>query len=122
MAGGADPRGGRMLTPTAWWVVVAPVDLRAGMDRLLAQVQTLAHDPLAGAAYVFRNRAGTRIKLVCADGNGVWLCLRRLHRGSFVWPRESDAVCTLSAAQMAWLCMGVDWQRMSAKTLDCAQL
>ena len=111
-----------MLNPTAWWVALAPMDLRAGMDRLLAQVQSMAHDPMAGAAYVFRNRAGTRLKLVCADGNGVWLCVRRLDRGRFVWPRAGDALWTLSSEQMRWLCQGVDWQRLSAQPLVGAQL
>lgn len=111
-----------MLSPTAWWMVVTPMDLRCGMDRLLAQVQGLSLDALAGAAYVFRNRAGTRLKVVCADGNGVWLCVRRLHRGRFVWPRMTDAVCTLSIEQMRWLCAGIDWQRMGAKMLVDAQL
>lgn len=77
-----------MLNPTAWWVVVAPTDLRSGAERLFALVHAHAQDALAGAAYIFRNRAGTRLKVVCADGNGVWLCVRRLHRGRFVWPRR----------------------------------
>lgn len=111
-----------MLTPTAWWVVVAPMDLRCGVDKLLAHVQSLSLDALSGAAYVFRNRAGTRLKVACADANGVWLCVRRLHRGSFVWPRAGDAACTLSVEQFAWLCAGVDWQRLSAKGLANAQL
>jgi transposase len=111
-----------MLSPAAWWMVVAPMDLRCGIDKLLAHVQSLSMQALAGAAYVFRNRAGTRLKVVCADGNGVWLCMRRLHRGRFVWPRPGDAVCTLTAEQMAWLCAGVDWQRLSAKSLARSEL
>jgi transposase len=44
----------------------------------------------------------------------VWLCQRRLHQGSFVRPQRDAAVLTLSAEQMRWLCVGVDWQRLSA--------
>ena len=44
--------------------------------------------------------------MVCADAQGVWLCVRRLHRGSFVWPRTDEAACTLSAAQLEWLLAG----------------
>ena len=106
-----------MLMPRAWWIAVEPIDLRRGMDGLLTTVANLQHDPCAGAAYVFRNRAGTRIKVVCADGTGVWLCLRRLQQGKFVWPRSSHTTCELSAEQFAWLCAGVDWQRLSAKPL-----
>jgi transposase len=63
---------------------------------------------------VFANRRRTRIKLVCWDGTGVWLCLRRLHRGQFVWPRADEASWQVSAEQWQWLVAGVDWQRLSA--------
>lgn len=107
-----------MLSPTAWWAVIAPADLRAGAERLLRLVPS--GDAFAGAAWVFRNRAGTRLKVVCADGNGVWLCVRRLHRGHFVWPRTGETL-TLTAQEMQWLAMGADWQRLRAKPLEHAQ-
>ena len=35
-------------------------------------------DPrLEGAVYVFRNRAGTALKLLLYDGQGDWLCMKR---------------------------------------------
>ena len=41
------------------------------MDRLLLQVRAvLGRDPVEGEAYVFGNRAGTRIKLLCCDRHG----------------------------------------------------
>lgn len=68
MDGRIVARGSIVLTPTAWWIAVEPVDLRRGMDGLLASVAGMGRDAFDGAAYVFRNRAGTRIKVVCADG------------------------------------------------------
>lgn len=106
-----------MLKPLAWWMAVERVDLRRGMDGLLATVMRLQHDAYAGAAYVFGNRAGNRIKVVCCDGTGVWLCQRRLHRGRFVWPQVGDEICELSHDEFAWLSAGVDWQRLSANPL-----
>lgn len=103
-----------MLSGAAWWLIRTPMDLRCGADRLLVQVRTLlGGEPVEGAGYVFVNRAGTRIKVVSCDRHGVWLAVRRLHRGRFVWPRVGDASWTLSAEQFAWLSMGVDWQRLS---------
>ncbi|UXI68544.1 IS66 family insertion sequence element accessory protein TnpB [Tahibacter amnicola] len=107
-----------MLSPTAWWIAIEPVDLRCGMDRLLATIAIqFGHDGAAGGAYVFRNRSGTRIKVVCADGSGVWMCVRRLREGRFVWPRSSDRVCEIDAQSFAWLCTGVDWHRLCARPL-----
>jgi transposase len=103
-----------MLSPTGWWLAQAPVDLRCGVDRLLALVQqALGRNAVDGGAYVFRNRAGTRIKVLCVDAQGIWLAVRRLHQGKFVWPAAGAPVCSLSAQQFAWLCAGIDWQRLS---------
>jgi transposase len=103
-----------VLSPHGWYVAGAPVDLRRGVDGLLSIVrQALGRDGFDGAAYVFRNRSGTRIKVVCCDAQGVWLCLRRLDEGRFVWPQAQAASWELSAQEFAWLCMGVDWRRLS---------
>jgi len=96
------------------WVVVEPVDMRLGMDGLSQRIQaTLGRSPCDGCAYAFRNRRGTRLKLLVWDGTGVWLCQRRLHEGSFIWPRAAEATCTLTSEQWQWLVCGVDWQRLS---------
>jgi transposase len=96
-------------------IAVAPVDMRLGADGLSLLVQqALGCTPCDGTAYVFSNRRRNRMKLVCWDGNGVWLCQRRLHRGHFIWPQAGDAVCELSDEQWQWLVAGADWQRLSA--------
>lgn len=84
-------------------------------------MQVPAETATSGAAWVFRNRAGTRLKVVCVDGNGVWLCVRRLHRGRFAWPRDGEAQWSLTTQQMQWLAMGADWQRLDAKPLSGMQ-
>ncbi len=73
---------GLITTPEQIWLEVTPVDLCRGIDGLSSIVQqTLGHSPCAGSAFIFRNRMGHRIKLLLWDGNGVWLCQRRLHQG-----------------------------------------
>jgi transposase len=100
--------------PEQIWLAVAPVDMRRGIDGLSMIVQeTLGQAPCTGMAFVFRNKAGNRLRLLVWDGNGVWLCQRRLHRGGFVWPKVTDASFCLSRAQWDWLVAGVDWQRLS---------
>ena len=100
-----------------WWLVSAPVDFRCGADRLLVHVrETLGREPLDGSAYVFRNRRGSRLKVLVVDAQGVWLAMRRLHHGRFVLPATNESLCSLSRTQFAWLCAGVDWQRLSCDT------
>lgn len=103
------------LQPESVWLAVAPVDMRIGVDGLSLRVQqALGRAPCDGTAYVFSNRRRTRLKLICWDGNGVWLCQRRLHRGCFIWPQAHDQAWKLSTEQWQWLVAGVDWQRLSA--------
>ena len=103
-----------MLSPTGWWLVTAPIDLRCGMDRLLVHVrEILDRNPFDGAAYVFRNRAATRIKVLCCDAQGTWLAVRRLQDGRFIWPASGATTWSLNPEQFGWLCAGVDWQRLS---------
>lgn len=105
------------------WLVWGPVDMRAGVDRLSAWVQdSLGRSPCDGSAFVFRNRRGTRLKLLLWDGNGVWLCQRRLHQGGFVWPATGESVHTLSYEQWQWLIAGVDWSRLNARPNPCWQV
>jgi transposase len=101
--------------PQAIWLAVAPVDMRLGADGLSLHVQqALRASPCDGSAFLFRNQRGNRIKLLVWDGNGVWLCQRRLHRGHFAWPKPGDPLFSLTPQQWEWLVAGVDWQRLSA--------
>ncbi|MFH1269418.1 MAG: IS66 family insertion sequence element accessory protein TnpB [Planctomycetota bacterium] len=83
-------------------VAVEPADFRRGIDGLARQCQeVLGHDPLSGWMFVFRNRRATALKILVYDGQGFWLCHKRLSSGRFVWwPRcASAAAQTLSAAE-----------------------
>ena len=71
------------LTPQSRiFVALAPVDFRNGIDGLAALCRrAFGQNPLDGAIYVFRNRAGTTLKVLCYDGQGYWLS-GRLHNAS----------------------------------------
>jgi len=71
---------------------VEAVDFRKGIDGLcgICRVQ-LAKDPFSGAVFVFVNRRRTAIKVLIYDGQGFWLCQKRLSKGRFKWwPRNAD--------------------------------
>jgi len=65
---------------------VEAVDFRKGIDGLscICRVQ-LEKDPFSGAVFVFINRRRTAIKLLIYDGQGFWLCQKRLSKGRFKW-------------------------------------
>jgi len=104
------------LSPAQVFLAVQPIDIRKGADSLSMLVQeSLGRTPTDGSAYAFRNRAGNRIKLLVWDGCGVWLCVRRLHKGRFVWPSCNDSVFVLNQSDWQWLTAGVDWRRLGAQ-------
>lgn len=91
-------------------VAVAPADFRCGIDGLARRVrQALADDPFGGAVFVFRNRRGTAIKLLAYDGQGFWLCHKRLSQGRFRhWPTGQPGQ-VLAPQELAVLLAGGDW-------------
>jgi len=108
-------------------VAIAAVDFRRGIDGLAAVCrQTLAADPLSGTVFVFRNRRHTAIKLLVYDGQGFWLCQKRLSTGRFRWWPQSTAdtkTQSLEAHELQVLICGGDpsgvqtapvWRRVSA--------
>jgi transposase len=73
-------------------LAVGPVDFRKGIDGLVQLCrEALGSDPFSGALFVFRNRRGTAMKILVYDGQGFWLCHKRLSHGRFRWwPRTGD--------------------------------
>ena len=64
-----------------------PVDMRKSFDGLTALVaHTLKEDPLSGTLFVFRNRRGNLVKMVCWDRTGFMLIAKKLEQGKFTIP------------------------------------
>ena len=104
-----------MIRVEALWLSVAPLDMRAGMDTLLAQVVRVFGEARPHHAYLFAylfaNRCGTRMKVLVHDGQGIWLACRRLNQGRFRWA-EGNGSLTLSQAQFDALVLGLPWQQL----------
>jgi transposase len=100
----------------------APIDFRAGLDRLAALVQvTLRADPFAGDIFVFRSRRADRVKLLVFDGTGLMLVTKRLEAGRFVWPPVTQGVVQLSAVQLSVLLAGLPWERLRTAPIERPQ-
>jgi transposase len=108
-----------MLTTSRAWLVLEPVDMRLGINGLSLCIQrTLGRSPCDGSTYLFRNRAGTRLKLLQWAGNGVWLAQRRLHRGRFLWPWGGDSVFDVTHKRLKF---GVKSEALAAVQRDLFQ-
>ena len=82
-------------------VAIKPVDFRKGIDGLAAICRSvLKSDPFSGYVFVFRNRRGTAIKILVYDGQGYWLCQKRLSSGRFNWWPEKGRVEQLAAHEL----------------------
>ena len=81
-------------------LAVKPADFRKGIDGLAGICRKVLHaDPQSGSLFVFRNKNGTSIKILIYDGQGFWLCQKRLSTGHFHWwPDKNDRETMLLAA------------------------
>ena len=107
-------------------VATEPADFRKGIDGLARLCkEALKHDPFGGGVFVFRNRRATAIKALVYDGQGFWLCHKRLSSGRFRWwpASKTGAARTLEAHQLHVLLSAGDpdaaqvppaWRRVSA--------
>lgn len=97
------------ITPQMKILVAAePADFRKGIDGLVRLCKdALGEDPFAGTVFVFRNRRGTAIKVLVYDGQGFWLCHKRLSEGRFRWwpaaADQKDKAKSLAAHQLSVL-------------------
>ena len=83
---------------TQIFVALDAIDFRCGIDRLAQLCRAkLAHDPMEGAVFVFRNRRQTAIKLLMYDGQGFWLCQKRFSSGKLQWWPAKPNITDLSA-------------------------
>lgn len=90
-------------------VAIEPADFRRGIDGLARLCkERLERDPFNGTVFVFRNRSATAIKALIYDGQGFWLCHKRLSSGKFGWwpSATAKAATTLAAHQLSVLLAG----------------
>lgn len=84
----------------------------------------LKADPFSGWLFVFRSRSGKSIKILVYDGQGFWLCQKRLSTRRFrFWPSsETQASRTLQAHELQMLLVdgnaeraevALPWRRVS---------
>jgi transposase len=108
-------------------VATEALDMRKGIDGVVAVCnQVLRENPMSGAVFLFISRSRKHVRILSYDGQGYWLCTKRLSSGRFpYWPsrgEEQSWVKRLEACE-AWVLMQAgdprqvrvlpDWRRIA---------
>lgn len=105
-------RGGRI------FLVAGSTDMRKSFDGLSGVVrEALEGDPMSGDLFVFCNRRANRLKILFVDESGVWVCAKRLDRGTFAWPPDltSDRRVEMRVEELSLLLGGIDARELKPR-------
>ena len=84
-------------------VALEAVDFRKGIDSLTRVCKDIIKsDPFSGHIFIFRNKAKTSIKILSYDGQGYWLCQKRLSHGHFCWWPEKGHLDAYELQMLLW--------------------
>lgn len=100
------------------FLVAGVTDMRKSFDGLSGVVRSaIDGDPKSGDLYVFCNRRRNRLKALVVDESGVWVCAKRLERGTFAWPASTSTRrrVEMRAAELALLLGGLDAKELKAR-------
>jgi len=101
------------------FLVAGVTDMRKSFDGLSGVVRSaIEGDPKSGDLYVFCNRRRNRLKILFVDESGVWVCAKRLERGTFGWPERGSMAgrrVEMRAAELALLLGGLDAKELRAR-------
>lgn len=87
-------------------LAIEPVDFRKGIDGLAGVCRAVyKKNPFSGTMFVFRNKKKTAIKILTYDGQGFWMCQKRLSKGLFRWwpSKSADNLHPLAAHELQLL-------------------
>jgi transposase len=100
---------------TRVYVATGATDMRRSFDGLMGLVRDfLGGDPMSGHLFVFRNRAGDRLKVLWWDRDGLAIFYKRLEEGTFAFPAATgDAPqVEMTAADLQLVLQGIDPSRV----------
>ena len=88
------------------------LDFRNGIDGTIAICKRrLEMDPMDGANFIFISQNRKQARVLFYDGQGFWLCTKRLSSGRFpIWPRD-EPFTQLLAEQVYLLLRGGDYSQ-----------
>ena len=110
-----------MIPITHIWLSTTPMDMRCGSGKLLTHILTEHQSIRPHCAYLFYNKAGTRLKVFIHDGLGVWLCSRQLDDNKFHGLTKplttTQTGISINREQFNALISGLPWRNMGKDKL-----
>lgn len=88
---------------TPFFVVTEPIAFNSRLKGTLALCRDILEvEPMDGTWFLFRNRSGTMLRIICYDGDGFWLLEKRFSKGKIKhWPTDAAPLSKLGARELA---------------------
>jgi transposase len=98
------------------YLAAESTDMRKSIDGLAAIVQmSFLLDPFSTSLFVFCNKSRNKLKILQWEHNGFWLYYKRLEKGRFHWPKESNSdTISISQRELNWLLDGLELEQKHA--------
>ncbi len=95
------------------YLVAGATDMRLSFNGLTAIVaNALRKDVRDGQLFVFSNRRRNRLKILFWDRGGLWVCAKRLEKGTFAWPQTAAVSLELTPEELTLLLGGIDLREL----------
>lgn len=98
------------------YLACGSTDMRKSIDGLAAIVQVgFSLDPFSSCLFVFCNKNRNKLKILKWEHNGFWLYYRRLEKGIFQWPKDSNnSTLAINIRELNWLLDGLSLDQHQA--------
>lgn len=100
------------------YLAMDPVNMHLSFDRLAGMVRQLGLDPTGGHLFVFVNRPKTHMKVLFFDRSGWCQVYKRLERGTFQIPTDSEGRPVrreLTPTELGLILEGVDLRQRARR-------
>jgi len=90
------------------YIVCGYSDMRKSIDGFATMIKgTFGMDPFAPCLFLFCGKRRDRLKALYWEGDGFVLLYKRLETGSFKWPKNTEAVRSITQQEFRWLLEGL---------------
>jgi transposase len=90
------------------YIACGYTDMRKSIDGLAVIIQqNFQLNPFQNSLFLFCGQRRDRMKALYWEGDGFVLLYKRLEGGSFLWPKNAEAVRSITYQEFRWLLEGL---------------